>query len=194
MRLAPVPGVTPVALGTPERTAAELLAVLRRLKGAHDPGLEVSATQAAELAPEGAGHRLCTGDQCLGLRGGRCQRPVDQPAHTITGGATAAWIMRANAMTNACIRYMDEPAPTITAGHSTGERKWYPEGADSEDRSNGVQVTVREAGILQTFPADHPWQGAKGKQFLQCGNAVPPGLALHALAAAAGVSAREVAA
>ncbi|MFD1152332.1 hypothetical protein [Saccharothrix hoggarensis] len=39
-----------MALGTPERTAAELLAVLRRLKGTHDPGLEVSATQAAELA------------------------------------------------------------------------------------------------------------------------------------------------
>ncbi|GAB3009593.1 hypothetical protein GCM10027184_79590 [Saccharothrix stipae] len=45
-----MPGVTPVALGTPERTAAELLVVLQRLKGARDPGLEVSATQAAELA------------------------------------------------------------------------------------------------------------------------------------------------
>ncbi|WP_184929281.1 hypothetical protein [Saccharothrix ecbatanensis] len=45
-----MPGVTPVALGTPEHTAAELLAVLRRLKGTRDPGLEVSATQAAELA------------------------------------------------------------------------------------------------------------------------------------------------
>ncbi|MEV0679563.1 hypothetical protein AB0I60_23855 [Actinosynnema sp. NPDC050436] len=42
--------MTPVALGSPERTAAELLAVLRRVKGTRDPGLEVSATQAAELA------------------------------------------------------------------------------------------------------------------------------------------------
>ncbi|WP_228122346.1 hypothetical protein [Saccharothrix syringae] len=42
--------MTPVALGTPERAAAELLAVLGRLKGVRDPGLEVSATQAAELA------------------------------------------------------------------------------------------------------------------------------------------------
>ncbi|CCH33600.1 hypothetical protein BN6_63560 [Saccharothrix espanaensis DSM 44229] len=45
-----MPGVTPVALGSPERTAADLLAVLRRIKGTRDPGLEVSATQAAELA------------------------------------------------------------------------------------------------------------------------------------------------
>ncbi|MBY8848902.1 hypothetical protein [Saccharothrix longispora] len=45
-----MPGVTPVSLGTPERTADELLAVLHRVKGTRDPGLEVSATQAAEMA------------------------------------------------------------------------------------------------------------------------------------------------
>lgn len=45
-----MPGVTPVALGAPDRTAAELLEVLRRIKGTRDPGLEVSAVQAADLA------------------------------------------------------------------------------------------------------------------------------------------------
>lgn len=58
----------------------------------------------------------------------------------------------------------------------------------------GVQVTVGQAGVLQSFPADYPWQGARGKQYLQAGNAVPPGLALHALASAAGIDRREVAA
>ncbi|MEJ2857298.1 MULTISPECIES: hypothetical protein [unclassified Saccharothrix] len=50
MRVPVVPGVTPVALGAPERTAADLLEVLRRIKGTLDPGLEVSAVQAADLA------------------------------------------------------------------------------------------------------------------------------------------------
>ncbi|XVV01513.1 hypothetical protein ACQPW3_29510 [Actinosynnema sp. CA-248983] len=45
-----MPGVTPVALGAPDRTAAELLEVLRRIKGTLDPGLDVSAAQAADLA------------------------------------------------------------------------------------------------------------------------------------------------
>lgn len=63
-----------------------------------------------------------------------------------------------------------------------------------QNAPDSVRVTVQEAGVLQSFPADHPWQGARGKQFLQVGNAVPPGLALHALAAAAGIDVQEAAA
>lgn len=45
-----------------------------------------------------------------------------------------------------------------------------------------IRITAREAGILQTFPADYPWAGNKGQVFSQIGNAVPPLLAGHLLA------------
>jgi DNA (cytosine-5)-methyltransferase 1 len=39
------------------------------------------------------------------------------------------------------------------------------------------RVTVEEAGVLQGFPDDFPWQGSKTSQFRQVGNAVNPAVA-----------------
>ncbi|MEC3976719.1 hypothetical protein [Amycolatopsis sp. H20-H5] len=53
MRLTAVPGITPVTLGSVERTTADLLALLVRLRGPdaeRDVGLEAAAIQSAELA------------------------------------------------------------------------------------------------------------------------------------------------
>lgn len=47
----------------------------------------------------------------------------------------------------------------------------------TKSRNDGIRVTVSEGGLLQTFPADYPWQGKKGKQWEQVGNVVPPKLA-----------------
>ncbi|MFF0723208.1 DNA cytosine methyltransferase [Streptomyces sp. NPDC004134] len=47
------------------------------------------------------------------------------------------------------------------------------------------RLTIREAGILQTFPPDYPWSGGDRSQ--QVGNAVPPLFGMHVLATALGL-------
>lgn len=67
-------------------------------------------------------------------------------------------------------------APGATANRFNGSTK---------SRNDGVRVSIEEAGVLQSFPWDHPWQGKKSDQFLQAGNAVPPLMARAVLEEAA---------
>lgn len=70
----------------------------------------------------------------------------------------------------------DRPAPTIA-----GREIVTMPGANAnrfngstKSRNDGIRVTIEEAGVLQSFPPDYPWQGNKSSKFQQCGNAVPP--------------------
>lgn len=131
----------------------------------------------------------------------RGERDLTEPAPTVTSKVDRnKWVLQVNAQENATIRDEDQPAPTLTAGHSSGEMRWLPGWAhrrpsttivgsfkpevvaapgyrttvSRQNAPDSVQVTAAEAGVLQSFPADYPWQGAKGKQYLQVGNAIPP--------------------
>lgn len=70
---------------------------------------------------------------------------------------------------------LDRPAPVVA-----GRELITMPGANAnrfngstKSRNDGVRVTVAEAGILQSMPADYPWQGTKTQQFQQVGNMVP---------------------
>lgn len=85
-------------------------------------------------------------------------------------------------------RPTDHPAPTITgAGNAEfGNRPTRAAGPGDRD-SSGRRLTPGEAGALQTYERPFVWCGTRTKQFLQIGNAVPPLLAEHILAALIGI-------
>ncbi|MFE2310132.1 DNA cytosine methyltransferase [Streptomyces sp. NPDC059411] len=76
-------------------------------------------------------------------------------------------------------RTSDQPACTVT-GKIQRQRVMTADGIDLP------RLTIAEAGCLQGFPVDYPWAGKGITQ--QIGNAVPPPLAEHILAAGLGLN------
>lgn len=107
------------------------------------------------------------------------ERSVTEPAPTVDTGAGRKWTLQRPATT---VCATDRIAPP-------GHRDRSPGGESQFASPDTVRITVQEAALLQSFPADYPWQGTKTKQFEQIGNAVPPLLAAHVVAAAAGLKA-----
>ncbi|MGW5679880.1 DNA cytosine methyltransferase, partial [Streptomyces sp. NPDC003860] len=109
-------------------------------------------------------------------------RATKVPASTSTAEAHRwSWRLRSNNQANATIRSIEEPAGTLFFGHRANECVWEAEAGDG-GAVESIRITAAEAGLLQTFPATYPWQGTKGAQFSQIGNAVPPRFAAHLLA------------
>lgn len=79
-------------------------------------------------------------------------------------------------------RTSDQPSATITG--KVRRNRLVANGSDELDR-----LWYMEAGRLQTFPMDFPWRGRDQAQ--QIGNAIPPRLAVHALAAVLGLNVKD---
>ena len=106
--------------------------------------------------------------------------PPNRPGYTVTGGGTETGGAEpfARGAREALWPYK-RPSTTIV-GSFRPEIVAAPGYRTTVSRQNApgsVTITVQEAGVLQSFPEDFPWQGSKNKQFQQVGNAIPPKLA-----------------
>lgn len=116
----------------------------------------------------------------------------ERPSPTITAGGTDTggaepiahlsryteredWVTHMGDVYNShgCVRTVEAPSPTLTSSMDNGNFRWH----NRQQQQNSIRVSVAEAGVLQSFPADYPWQGTKTKQYQQVGNACPPLLA-----------------
>jgi DNA (cytosine-5)-methyltransferase 1 len=103
-------------------------------------------------------------------------RPTSMPSFTVTEKARSwkVWTGR-NWQPDGSSQSFDgdeQPALTLTS-KSGGQWKIGPTRYAPEARP----LTVAEALVLQSFPADYPVRGTRSEQFHQIGNAVPPLLA-----------------
>ncbi|MES4891651.1 DNA cytosine methyltransferase [Streptomyces sp. NPDC096012] len=86
------------------------------------------------------------------------------------------------------LRTHNDPAATVTGKvrrNRVYDLKGYHKNGEPELGPEQERLTLREAGLLQTFPAGYLWQGTDVAQ--QIGNAIPPLLAVHVLCAALGL-------
>lgn len=101
-------------------------------------------------------------------------------------GGLAPWV----SMRDALGWGLDRPIPTIVpGGNSTGNfavQREVARLARAADRPT-VTTPTSELGALQSFPPDYVWVGTADEKYRQVGNAVPPLLAAHVLAALLGL-------
>jgi len=102
----------------------------------------------------------------------RGERTTEQPAPTVTGKIDRnKWVYERPATT------VQGDSRLASPGHRCMTANCHEDREPESMMANAVRVTVQEAAILQSLPADHPWRGTKTQQYLQVGNAIPALLA-----------------
>lgn len=135
----------------------------------------------------------------FGARTSDARFVIDWPAPTVTGGGTSTGGAEpfGHGARKSIARWVNERPATTLQGDprlAAPGRREFVKGGASMFSGDTARLTIEEAGVLQTFPPDYPWQGTKGQRYQQIGNAIPPLLARHVLAAATGADAQAGAA
>lgn len=113
----------------------------------------------------------------------------NEPSATVSGGGTEAGGAEPFANAGYRAKLADwvhhRPSTSVVGDARIGRpgHKGRELGGESHFAIDSVRVTVAEGGVLQSFPPDYPWRGSRTKQYQQVGNAIPPLLAAHILAA-----------
>lgn len=154
-----------------------------RTPGRLDPGVLPWVSMAAALGWTGRDDLDNLGIRSQYGTGGdphdRRTRSVLEPAWTVTSKiARNRWTYRNGNQARACRRPVTMPAPTVHFGHALNTVEWLDAEGTPTDR-----VSLDEAALFQTFPVGYPWAGSRTERFRQVGDAVPPLLAAHVLAA-----------
>ncbi len=125
-----------------------------------------------------------------GVTGEGRPRSVDHPAPSITGKGTAYLVNTPDAWRHPDWAFR-RPSTTVTSDSTgrvgrPGHKHRGPDccaanrvagEGEPQFAVDAVRLTVQQAAVVQTFPADYPFQGTRGKQYQQIGNAIPPSLA-----------------
>jgi DNA (cytosine-5)-methyltransferase 1 len=124
-------------------------------------------------------------------------RSLDRPSFTVVGGSCTWKIERGTGQggpgRNGPGWARRRPATTVLGEPRVFGPGCWPRNGHRPDRvrNETVRVTVEQAGILQGFRHDYPWQGPRTARFRQIGNAVCPPVARVVLAAAMEPSLRD---
>lgn len=109
-----------------------------------------------------------------GIPGQRGIRLGGDPSATVTTkiGKNKVW-------------FHERPATVVSCDPRISKPGRHDPKVSGSQQAGAIRVSVADAGVLQGFPADYPWQGNSGAQYTQVGNAIPVQLAQAVLSAVA---------